>query len=180
MTTPDRKQHPSDRAPMLLMGANHEKDAEGRSTIGIEDHREFPVGKYRRIYVRQDVVDQAEALLHTLAEPPAGLNGLALTCAMNSLRWFPHLHDPEITSDAERLKHMALGLTEEAGEAAGIVKKSTGYLAGQAKHSTGDGLAHELVDVLVYLLNIAHDQGIDMDVALAEKTAICEARWGTS
>ena len=106
------------------------------------------------------------------------LNELAAMCRTNSERWFAHLHDPAITSDAGRLKHMALGLAEEAGEVAGVVKKMTGYRDGQAKHSTGANLPHELVDVLVYLLNIAADQGVDLDSALIEKTAVCNQRWG--
>lgn len=107
------------------------------------------------------------------------LNDLAATCAANSARWFPHLHDPAVTSRSEHLKHMALGLAEEAGEVAGIVKKATGYREGQASHSASPDLPHELVDVLVYLLNIAAHQGVDLDAALTEKTAICDERWGS-
>jgi len=107
------------------------------------------------------------------------LNDLAEQAAINSQSWFPHLHDTSVTSDAERLKHMALGPTEEAGEVAGVIKKLTGYRPGQAAHSIEGNLAFELVDVLVYALNIAHDQGLDLDAALAAKTAVCEERWGS-
>lgn len=106
------------------------------------------------------------------------LNELSETCLANSKRWFPHLHDPTITSDAERMKHLGLGLAEEAGEVAGIIKKATGYRPGQAAHSAPPDLPSELVDVLVYLLNIAANAQIDLDTALANKTAECERRWG--
>lgn len=103
---------------------------------------------------------------------------LAADCAANSERWFPHLHEGPQT---ERLKHMTLGLCEEAGEVAGVIKKLTGYKPGQAKHS-GDQLSKlgpEMADVLIYLLNIAHEMNIDLDGEVIAKTAVCEARWGT-
>ena len=108
------------------------------------------------------------------------LNALTAQAATNSARWFPHLHDKDITSDNEHLKHMALGLTEEAGEVAGIIKKATGYRPEQRDHTTvtTNDLAHELVDVIVYAFNIAAHLGIDLDAALHEKTVICQDRWG--
>ncbi len=107
------------------------------------------------------------------------LRSIALQCSRNSERWFPHLHDRDVTSLNEQLKHMALGLTEEAGEVAGIVKKLTGYTAGQDAHSRYESIGHELADVIVYAFNLAAVLDVDLDRALAEKTAICEARWGS-
>ena len=109
------------------------------------------------------------------------LQGRALN---NSRRWFPHLHDPEQTTEFERLKHMGLGLAEEAGEVAGVIKKITGYKAGQANHSNididayRDRLDSELIDVLVYLINIAADNGTDLLKAYLAKEETCNERWG--
>ena len=108
------------------------------------------------------------------------LRSLSRQCSRNSERWFPHLHDRNVTSLNEQLKHMALGLTEEPGEVAGIIKKLTGYTAGQDAHSRYEAIGHELTDVIVYAFNIAAALNIDLDVALYEKTAICEQRWGRS
>jgi NTP pyrophosphatase (non-canonical NTP hydrolase) len=106
------------------------------------------------------------------------LNDLATTCAANSARWFPHLADPDITTPHEHLKHMGLGLGEEAGEVQGIIKKLTGYRGGQDAHSRYHAIGLELIDVLVYTLNIAALLDIDLDEALAAKTATCNERWG--
>jgi hypothetical protein len=126
------------------------------------------------LYVAHDVLIAVlraivASSLHTAAPT---LNQLAEQSRSNSERWFPHLHDPHITSPNELLKHFTLGLTEEAGEVAGVVKKMTGYRKGQADHSSPLNLAHELVDVLTYLLHIAAHEGIDIDAAVAEKTVL--------
>lgn len=106
------------------------------------------------------------------------LNELAALASANSERWFPHLHDRTVTSEHEQLKHMALGLAEEAGEVAGVIKKLTGYASGQDAHSTYDSLGMELCDVLVYAFNIAAILDLDLDSSLASKIAVCNGRWG--
>lgn len=108
------------------------------------------------------------------------LNELASRCEVNSRKWFPHLHDHQLTSRNELIKHYGLGLAEEAGEVVGVIKKMTGYRAGQSRHSTVKDMGYELVDVLVYLLNIASALDIDLESALVDKTAECERRWGAT
>jgi NTP pyrophosphatase (non-canonical NTP hydrolase) len=104
---------------------------------------------------------------------PATLNDLGDRMVADSERWFPKLHE----TDHSAAVHFALGLAGEVGELVNLVKKvnrgSTSYVDVLAD------LAYEVADVLVYLLDLARVLGIDVDRALAEKHAICEARWGS-
>lgn len=106
------------------------------------------------------------------------LDELAERANVNSRRWFPHLYGAAPAAD--RIKHMTLGLNEEAGEVAGVIKKLTGYAPGQAAHSgeQQERLAGELADVFVYLLNLAHDVNVDLMTAYLDKERVCNARWG--
>ncbi len=75
------------------------------------------------------------------------------------------------------LDHNCLFLGEEVGE----IFKAVRHLQG-ARRKQGDvqaatqGLAHELVDSLNFLLAIANRAGIDLTAAFAEKNAINQGR----
>ena len=82
------------------------------------------------------------------------MNALAKQCEANSERWFAHLHDLEITSPAERLKHLTLGLVEEVAELNEVLRDQR-----------LDMVPYEMVDVLVYAVNIAAMEDIDLSGA---------------
>lgn len=116
-----------------------------------------------------------------MSEESVRIDDLPAKCAVNSERWFPHLHDRNITTTEEHLKHLGLGLAEEAGETVGVIKKMTGYAKGQAAHSGPINVtraAEELADVLVYAFNIYALLGYKPSDALAAVEAKCNARWG--
>lgn len=98
------------------------------------------------------------------------LLSLGEQCLANSKRWFP---DPHERGLEHAVLHMTLGIAGEAGEVVEVIKKA---------HRFGDfpdprKVAPELVDVLVYVLNLATLLSIDLDIALVQKLEECEARY---
>jgi phosphoribosyl-ATP pyrophosphohydrolase len=102
----------------------------------------------------------------------ASLDELTLRMRADSRHWFPRLHSSE-ASDVPLHMHYTLGLIGEAGEVANVVKKINrdGAMA-------VDGLAPELADVLIYLLLLADEMGIDLAEAYRDKRAQNVGRWG--
>jgi NTP pyrophosphatase (non-canonical NTP hydrolase) len=82
--------------------------------------------------------------------------------------WFPEVKD--------NIPHTALGLAEEAGEAAGVVKKYERYSI------DWDGmqelLPEEVVDTVVYALKLCAQVGIDFEEAYHKKREINRQRFG--
>lgn len=90
----------------------------------------------------------------------------------DSERWFPDLH----LTPTSQIVHFGLGLAGEAGEVANLIKK---FNRGSIRLlELRDEIAHEIADVIAYALDLAAVLDIDVDEALSEKRAICEARWG--
>lgn len=101
------------------------------------------------------------------------LNDLGKTLLVNSRRWFPEVSRNGFESE---VIHMTLGIAGESGEVVELVKKAHRY--GTISGIDAEKLAFELADVLTYILNLSTVMGINLDNALAEKQAVCEARWG--
>jgi len=70
--------------------------------------------------------------------------------------WTPPPRDKKID-----ISYLALGLTNEAGEVAGKIKK---YLRGDIEELDREGLAAELGDVLWYLTTLSAELGIDANI----------------
>lgn len=100
----------------------------------------------------------------------------------SSMGWFPALH--ERGHLAVRL-HYAIGLNEEAGEVAGVVKKANlcgGLMDECGLHAPGkhsrQALSDEMADVLMYLCSFAAHENIDLLAAIASKGGELNERWG--
>ncbi len=66
-------------------------------------------------------------------------------------------------------------MTEEVGEVSKAIRRLTGF-AHEAKTDSTDELAHELVDVLNYVLDIANHFDINMTKSFDEKWSINKDR----
>jgi NTP pyrophosphatase (non-canonical NTP hydrolase) len=95
-------------------------------------------------------------------------------CWANSRRWFPELHERRWW---EQMLHQTLGLAGEAGEVANKIKKADLRNQTYAKEWVDD-IGSELADVVTYAFNVASLLQIDLSIAIADKQAICEERWG--
>lgn len=100
----------------------------------------------------------------------------------NSQAWFPNLH---ARGHREVRLHYAVGLNEEAGEVAGVIKKANlcgGLMETCDLHAPGrhtkEALSGEIADVLVYLAALAEHEGIDLAAAVDRKRAELVERWG--
>lgn len=111
---------------------------------------------------------------------PGPLALLVQEQADNTKRWFPN--------NVEDLRHMILGLVGEAGEVANLMKKldrgdfDLDELAplgrGNVNLSYRGLIAEEVVDVLIYALNIWNALGVDPDKILKAKNEYNEWRFG--
>lgn len=105
---------------------------------------------------------------------PSPLNDLAERCLADSNFWFDML----VGDDAPI--HMALGMAGEVGEAVEHVKKAhRNNSRPMIEQLDNEDFAFELVDVLIYLLNMTAVVGIDLDGALEAKRSHNVARWGS-
>lgn len=104
------------------------------------------------------------------------LNTLAADCLARARGWHPELFD---RSHAEVLLHLALGANEEAGEVAGPIKKWDRHRNYGRLDDVRGEVAPEIVDVLMYVLQLAAFLGIDVDQAFAAKVAQNNVRWPT-
>lgn len=102
------------------------------------------------------------------------LRAITAEARANSERWFPFVHDPS-QAVVPLAVHYALGMCGEAGEVANVVKKAL-----RKGETTSDALAPELADVLIYLLLLADETGVDLFAAYEAKRGVCEARWGAA
>lgn len=66
-------------------------------------------------------------------------------------------------------------MTEEVGEVSKAIRRLTGF-AHEASTTSTKELAHELVDVLNYILDIANYFDINMDESFDEKWSINKQR----
>ena len=83
--------------------------------------------------------------------------------------------DLEHKSRTELACIMIAGLTEEAGEVAGLVKRN--FEKDQARCTT-EHFVEELGDVLWYLIGVAHTHGITLQEIWDYNVAKLEARYG--
>lgn len=74
-------------------------------------------------------------------------------------------------------KDMALSLTLEAAEVLELFQWVKDAAAAEHANSVKDKLAHELSDVLYWVLLMAHDFKIDLESAFAEKMALNEKKY---
>lgn len=102
------------------------------------------------------------------------LQSLTAQMRADSEHWFPGLHSGE-TSACPLFMAYTLGLVGEAGEVANVVKKLN--RDGLGRVTVGD-LGAELADVLIYLLLLADEMGIDLADAYRGKRARNVERWG--
>ena len=101
-----------------------------------------------------------------------------------SWRWFPNI--------AGDLKHHVLGLAGEVGEVANLVKKwdrgdfelgdsiqvERPYETQFDEQTYREVIGEEVIDVLIYVLNICAVLGIDPDEILEMKNELNESRFG--
>jgi hypothetical protein len=103
------------------------------------------------------------------------IESLSARMRVDSEHWFPALHDGD-TAGVPLFMHYTLGLAGEAGEVANVVKKLN--RDGPTDDRMAD-LGAELADVLIYLLLLAGEVGIDLAGAYEAKRAVNVGRWGT-
>lgn len=89
-------------------------------------------------------------------------------------RWFP--------GQAEDLKHHVLGMIGEAGEVANLVKKwdRGDFDLGDIRNTSTyrEVIGEEIIDVVIYALNICAILGINPDEVLEHKNEFNESRFG--
>lgn len=98
------------------------------------------------------------------------LSELVRTCNEDSKRWFP--------DTAGSLAFLSLCICGEAGELANIVKKVERGTASWRDASTRNAAAMELVDVLIYVADMAGAMGVNLAQAYKMKRAENERRFG--
>lgn len=103
---------------------------------------------------------------------PTDMYDVAQACLANSKRWFP---DPHNRGLEHAILHMALGVAGEAGEVVELVKKAHRF--GETEQINRKKLGDELIDVIVYCLNLCALLDIDPEIALRDKTHECEQRY---
>ena len=69
--------------------------------------------------------------------------------------------------DKETLQEIMILLTEEVGEMARIIRKSTGIKTYQRAHELDAG--EELADLLIYVLHLSNKLGINLEQAFRDK-----------
>jgi NTP pyrophosphatase (non-canonical NTP hydrolase)/nucleoside 2-deoxyribosyltransferase len=74
--------------------------------------------------------------------------------------------------DDESVRDVMLLLVEEVGELAKSIRREIGLKVGTSKTEDRKMVAHELADCLIYLLDIANLEEIDLDEAFRAKEAI--------
>jgi NTP pyrophosphatase (non-canonical NTP hydrolase) len=74
--------------------------------------------------------------------------------------------------DDESVRDVMLLLVEEIGELAKSIRREIGLKVGASKPEDRKKVAHELADCLIYLLDIANLEEIDLDEAFRAKEAI--------
>jgi NTP pyrophosphatase (non-canonical NTP hydrolase) len=99
---------------------------------------------------------------------PLTLGEVQAQCGLDSQRWFP--------ATSQNVAFMTLALCGEAGELANLIKKvergsSTVEESIEAVHS-------EIVDVLIYVANLANATGLDLEQAYIDKRSFNEQRFG--
>jgi NTP pyrophosphatase (non-canonical NTP hydrolase) len=96
------------------------------------------------------------------------LNELMKQVVEDGLRWFPEVD--------KNVSHTALGMVEEAGECAGLVKKYERYTLNW--EGLQRKLPEEIVDTIVYALKLAAQIGADIEEEYHRKRAVNEERFG--
>lgn len=77
--------------------------------------------------------------------------------------------------DKNSVTQVFLLFTEEVGELAKAIRKTTGF-KGEATPETKDNLIEEFADVLNYLLELANRFDVDLESAYRKKNAINKTR----
>jgi NTP pyrophosphatase (non-canonical NTP hydrolase) len=124
---------------------------------------------------------------HTHNNPPTPPNGfatpqqrnllqqLAEQCLSDSNKYFPQYASQGGTTG--RLVHFALALCTEAGEFGEIVKKIDRGSFDYSNEGIRAALKNEAVDVLIYLMNIFGELGVDPLKAYFEKRDFNNSRF---
>lgn len=82
-------------------------------------------------------------------------------------------------SDLELKSLMIAGLSEEAGEVAGLYKRELRNLSADAKRCTLDCFRDELGDVLWYLAGVAYTRGLTLQEIWNRNVEKLEERYGS-
>jgi NTP pyrophosphatase (non-canonical NTP hydrolase) len=92
----------------------------------------------------------------------------------DSRSWFPDVH----ASQQSAVVHFGLGVAGEVGELVNLIKKRN--RAGWPGPVDGwtENVSHEAADVVIYLMDICAELGIDLAAAIEAKRAILIERWG--
>jgi NTP pyrophosphatase (non-canonical NTP hydrolase) len=98
------------------------------------------------------------------------LRDMGAQCSEDSERWFGDVGTNNIV-------HHTLGMCGEVGEFANLVKKVDRGSLNLGDASTRVKLAEELTDTFVYMLNIAHLLGVDLEKSYVSVRAQNEKRF---
>lgn len=102
--------------------------------------------------------------------------GTSFTCEEMELSFCRQLHNSDLCrmTGTSSLSHAVCGLTEEAGEVAGLLKREVF----RSKPVARERWVEELGDVLWYLIATAHEKGIRLDdIFMYNQTKLTE-RYG--
>lgn len=111
-------------------------------------------------------------------EPPREnlLQQLARQCGRDSLKYFPDIHSAKGTPYG-RLLHDAAACASESGELLELVKKIDRGSFEYDNEGVRAALKGEAVDVLIYVLNVFYDLGVDPLRAYLEKRDYNQGRF---
>ncbi len=121
-----------------------------------------------------------------MTEPPGVAENLLVDlsrqCVADSQRWFPSISPSEndtVRQTVTRVIHHTVAMFGEVGEFANIVKKIERGSLRLTDPNTRHDLGDELVDVLIYLLNIAGILKFDLLAGYNDKRQFNEERFGS-
>lgn len=101
------------------------------------------------------------------------LTDMAAQCNEDSNRWFGDI-------DCNNIVHHTLGISGEVGEFANLVKKVDRGSMQLNEAVTRVRLAEELTDVFIYLLNLSHLLGVDLEKSYVAVRAKNEHRFSAA
>lgn len=109
------------------------------------------------------------------------LNTMAAECVTDGVRWFPstQVANPNVSWHSVRfLLHQVVAMIGEVGEFANVLKKIDRGTFSLDDPAIKGQLQEELVDVFVYLLNIAGALDLDLLEGYTAKREFNEKRFG--
>jgi NTP pyrophosphatase (non-canonical NTP hydrolase) len=105
---------------------------------------------------------------------PSNTGLLAIQCVEDSDRWFG---DSAITKGWPAMMHHTVAMAGEVGEFANIIKKVDRGSLNLGDAVVRKDLAFELVDIFIYVLNLAGIMGVDLEELYKLKRAENDQRF---